>query len=298
MMLSLTEKKENKIKTILTDYLCKYKISARELARILGDIVPSFPVVTYGPLHYRHLEREKIKGLKYHKGNFEEKIRLSAKAKAEIQRWINNIDDSCHHTNILNLDTTIYTDASLTGWGITDGISPTRGLWHKAELERINVLELKAIEVGIYTYCKNKDFLHVRVMCDNVTAISYVNDMGGMKSQTSNNIACRIWDFCTKNQLWVSAAHIPGTINIEADKQSRVLQDATEWKFNPALFHKIVEKFGKPDIDLFATRINKQLDRYASWHPEPEAMAINAFSLTWNNNYFYMFPRFNLVGRV
>ena len=102
-------------------------------------------------------------------------------------------------------------------------------------------------------------------MCDNVAAISYVNNMGGgMKSQTYNNIACRIWDFCTKKQLWVSAAQIPGTINIEANKQSRVLGDATEWKLNPALFHKIVEKFGKPDIDLFATRINKQLDRYVA----------------------------------
>ena len=38
--------------------------------------------------------------------------------------------------------------------------------------------------------------------------------------------------------------------------QSRALEDATEWKLNPAVFHKIVEKFGKPDIYLFATRIN------------------------------------------
>ena len=218
------------------------------------------------------------------------------KAKTEIQWWINNTDNSCHHINIPNPDITIYTDASLTGLGITDVIFPPRGLWHMAELEHINVLELKAIEIGIYTYCKNKDFLHVRVICDNVTATSYVNNMTGMKSQTCNNIACRIWDFCTKNQLWVSATHITGTINIEADKQSRVLEDATEWKLNPGLFHKIVEKFGKPDIHLFATRINKQLDRYVSWHPEPEAMAINAFSLTWNNNYFYMFPPFSLVG--
>ena len=129
-------------------------------------------------------------------------------------------------------------------------------------------------------------------MCD------YVNNMGGMKSQTCNNIACRIWDFCTKNQMWVSAAHMPGIINIEADKQSRVLEDATKWKLSPVLFHKTVEKFGKPDIDIFTTRINKHLDRYVSWHPEPEAMAINAFSLSWNNNYFYMFPPFSLVGRV
>ena len=85
-------------------------------------------------------------------------------------------------------------------------------------------------------------------MSDNVTTISHVNNTGGMKSQTCNDIACRIWDFCTKNQLWVSTVHIPGTINNEADKQSRVLEDATEWRLNPALFHKIVEKFGKPDI--------------------------------------------------
>ena len=135
-------------------------------------------------------------------------------------------------------------------------------------------------------------------MCDDVTAISYVNNMGGVKSQTCNDIVCRILDFCTKNQLWLSAAHIPGTVNIEADKQSRVLEDATEWKLNPALFQKIAEKFGKPDIYLFATRINKHVDRYVFWHLEPKAMAINAFCLTWNNNYFYMFPPFSLVGQV
>ena len=72
-----------------------------------------------------------------------------------------------------------------------------------------------------------------------------------IESQTCNNVACRIWDFCTKNQLWPSAAHIAGTVNIEADKQSRVLEDATEWKLYPALFQKIVEKLGKPDIRSF-----------------------------------------------
>ena len=61
---------------------------------------------------------------------------------------------------------------------------------------------------------------------------------------------------------------------------------------------KIVDKFGKPDIDLFASRINRQLTRYLPWHPEPEAMAVNAFSLTWNDNYFYMFPCFSLAGQV
>ena len=107
MTLSLTDENKNKIKTILTDCLGKCKISLREWARILGNIVASFPAVTYGSLHYRHLEKEKITGLQYHKGNFEGKIRLYAEAIAEIQWWINNIDNSCHHINIPNPDITI-----------------------------------------------------------------------------------------------------------------------------------------------------------------------------------------------
>ena len=65
-------------------------------------------------------------------------------------------------------------------------------------------------------------------MCDSVTAIAYNNDMGGIKSETCNNIASRIWNFCTENKLWVSPAHIPAKDNIETDQQSRILQDATE----------------------------------------------------------------------
>ena len=88
-------------------------------------------------------------------------------------------------------------------------------------------------------------------MRDNVTAIADVNDMGGIKSETGNNIACRIWIFHIENKLWASAAHIPGKNNIEADQQSTMLRDATKWKIHPELFHKIVYKFGKSGIDRY-----------------------------------------------
>ena len=50
--------------------------------------------------------------------------------------------------------------------------------------------------------------------------------------------------------MWISAANIPGKDNIEADQQSRILQDATESKLDPELFQKIVDRFGKPEIDI------------------------------------------------
>ena len=46
------------------------------------------------------------------------KIKLSAQTKTEIQWWINNIDNSCHHINISNSDIAIYTGESLG-----DGVS-------------------------------------------------------------------------------------------------------------------------------------------------------------------------------
>ena len=70
MKLSLTNEKRKNIKTLLMNCLHSHQISIRELAKILENIVASFPAVTFGILHYRHLEREKISGLKYHKGNF------------------------------------------------------------------------------------------------------------------------------------------------------------------------------------------------------------------------------------
>ena len=111
---SLTGDKKCKIKNLLVNCLHSQQVSKRELARMLGNIVASFPAVTFGPLHYRHLETVKIRGLKYHKGNFKGEINLSVKVVSEIHLWINNIDNSCHHINsILNPDITIHTDASV-----------------------------------------------------------------------------------------------------------------------------------------------------------------------------------------
>ena len=53
-----------------------------------------------------------------------------------------------------------------------------------------------------------------------------------------------------------------------------------------------------PVIDLFASRINKQFVRYASFRPDPEAETIDAFTIQWGNLKFYMFPPFSVVPAV
>ena len=122
---------------------------------MLGNVVASFSTVNFELLHYRHLDRDKIRGLKYYKDDFERKISLSLKVVSEIHWWINNIGILCDHmNNIPNPVITINTsDGNLTCCGISNRISPSGDIWHKAELGHINILELK----GFMAYINNMD---------------------------------------------------------------------------------------------------------------------------------------------
>lgn len=58
--------------------------------------------------------------------------------------------------------------------------------------------------------------------------------------------------------------------------------------------------YGKPDIDLFASRLNCQISCYFSWKPDNHAQAVDAFkqSRTICTNYMYIFPPFSVNGLV
>ena len=61
-----------------------------------------------------------------HEGIVPKRFEDKLSAKAEIQWWINNIDNSCHHINISNSDIAIYTDESLAG-GVSLMVYPHPG---------------------------------------------------------------------------------------------------------------------------------------------------------------------------
>ena len=54
----------------------------------------------------------------------------------------------------------------------------------------------------------------------------------------------------------------------------------------------------KPEIDLFASRLNKHLPSYISYKPDPTATAVNAFTLSWACKVVYCFPPFCVIPRV
>ena len=78
---------------------------------------------------------------------------------------------------------------------------------------------------------------------------------------------------------------------------SRLQNENSEWRLSPIFFQRILEVFYfKPEIDLFASYIHYQIGQYASWHPDINAVAIDAFSISWSELNFYAFPPFSLIG--
>ena len=67
--------------------------------------------------------------------------------------------------------------------------------------------------------------------------------MGGCKSVRCNEVTIEIWNWAIPKNIWLSAAHIPGAENSDADFQSRHLNDNLEWSISNEAFQKIVTQF-------------------------------------------------------
>ena len=254
----------------------------------------------HGPLYYRNLEEDKKLALKLHKGNFDALMGLSLPAKNDLEWWIKNVDDSFNSISHGDPDITITTDASKRGWGAEFENIATGGHWAENESrQHINVLELIAGFIGLKTFAKRKENIHIRLRIDNTTAVSTINHMGTNHSDDCNAIGKQIWEWCIAKKIWLSASYIPGKHNVTADVESRRKQNGSEWMINQKILQQCFESlsFG-PDIDHFASRINYQLEKYVSFKPDPGAITIDAFSLDWANLKFYAFPPFSVIPMV
>lgn len=98
-------------------------------------------------------------------------------------------------------------------------------------------------------------------------------------------------------RIWITAKFLPGSLNHVADGKSRKFRDELEWKLDTEVFELLCTRYGKPGVDLFASCLNAEVDKYVSWFPDPGAMATDAFSIYWKEVYFYAFPPFCLISR-
>ena len=107
---------------------------------------------------------------------------------------------------------------------------------------------------------------------DNRAALTYLVKMGGIRNLLMIQEAKEIWEFCSANQITLTAEYLTGTLNTRADKASREMKNwSSEWILNKPIFQKMKQTLGPVDVDLFATRLCHQIPKYISWQPDPHA---------------------------
>ena len=108
-----------------------------------------------------------------------------------------------------------------------------------------------------------------------------------------------IWEWCISRHIWISAAYLPGKLNVTADAESRLNNSNLEWMLNrDTLAQALTILNFMPEIDLFASRLNKQFAVYASYKPDPQAVAVDAFTMHWASLKFYAFLPFSVIPLV
>ena len=76
------------------------------------------------------------------------------------------------------------------------------------------------------------------------------------------------------------------------------MKERSDWMLCPEIFRSIQAQLGPLEIDLFASRLTKQLPTYVSWRPDPEALVTDAFSMNWNGLKACTNPPWNMISRV
>lgn len=87
----------------------------------------------------------------------------------------------------------------------------------------------------------------------------YINNMGGTKSISLNNLARELWLWCISRDLNLTVVHIPGISNVKADFNSRSMNLRNEWVLHPRVLNWLTPTLFTQDIDLFALRVNAKL---------------------------------------
>ena len=297
MTVSLTSKKQDKIRNMAIELLNSRKVTIRDLASFIGNLVATQPAVPLAPLRYKYIEIAKNKLLNANNGVYDAKVSLASKERFHIAWWADNVHKQYKSLRNLQPQLELFTDASLLGWGATLGNQKTGGEWSFLDKAHINVLELKAVLFGLRSLCGDLRQTHIIVRSDNTTTVACIERCSSTKIELLR-LTDEIFTWAQSRSIALSAEHIRGVDNVDADLASRSFNPDTEWMIDPPVFQELCLIYKRPSIDLFATRINAQLPRYVSWRPDPHAYATDAFTIDWNFKFHYIFPPFSLIGRI
>lgn len=293
--IELTKEKRTKIQDEIKKISHLDRCKIRHFAQFVGLLTSACPGIEYGWLYTKVFERCKYLAL-LNTDDYEEYMSLPTYIQEDLSWWLNSVNHSVCPIREEKYCMEIFSDASKTGWGAACGQETACGQWSQIEKDfHINQLEILAAFFGLKIFGKDMRNCQIVLRIDNTTAIAYINRMGGVRFPHLNMVTRELWQWCEQRHIHVFASYISSKDNETADAESRRVHPDIEWELSKEAFEKLVNMFGMPEIDLFASRINKKCQKYVSWQRDPDAYAVNAFTIDWKNLYFYAFPPFAMI---
>ncbi|CAJ0944859.1 unnamed protein product [Ranitomeya imitator] len=194
----------------------------------------------------------------------------------------------------------VTTDASLLGWGAVFLHPSAQGRWTVRESRLpINILEIRAIRLALSRFHTLLAGHPIRVQSDNVTAVAYINHQGGTRSRAAMQEVSHILRWAETNHSTISAVHIPGVENWAADFLSRQGLASGEWELHPEVFRQICLRWGTPDVDLMASRLNAKVHNFIARSRDPQAIGVDALISPWHPFQLpYVFPPLPLLPKA
>ena len=299
-IVSATQERFQKIKTLIQECSSRNQTSALMLLRILGVMASTIQVMRLGRLHMRPIQLYLIHFWSPKFRDIKALVPVNSVLRSHFQWWLQeeNVLEGVPLQPVLP-EVSITTDASLTGWGAVCLDKAAQGCWSEQESQlHINLLEMEAVIRAVRQFRMDLMGKAILIRSDNMSVVTYINKQGGTRSPS---LCMRVWQlFMEVEQLSsrITATHVAGILNQRADHLSRFRIQATEWMLNRSVVHQIFHCLGRPLIDLFASDRNHVLPTFCSWLPSQNAYQIDAFSLSWTGMFAYAYPPICLIPRI
>jgi ribonuclease HI len=221
---------------------------------------------------------------------------LSAEARRCLGWWVHRSHDLMGR---LFRPTTVpairvLSDAGPEGWGavIREKGQPTKrlsGTWTTEEVAlHQNVKEALALKHSIPAVADRLSSRRVHWVTDS-RVLFYTVRKGHSHSDQLSRVVEGLRQLLEQTQH-LQIQHITSQEMRRADHLSRKVVDRHGWALDQQVFNSIANSWFQPNIDLFATRTNTKLARYASRHFDPGGVE-DAFNIAdWTKAYAFPPP--------
>ena len=275
--------------------------TARRLHAFIGQMESMSSLVPGGRVHKRPLQAAVRSRWAQASQSWSTRIKLGPWFSEAVSQWFVT-DWALSGVSMTPPDPTVtlYTDASIKGWGGHIGDQVVAGDWLPADMDHINVLEMEAVHRCLIHFLPLVQNQSVLLLSDNLTVVCYLNKQGGTRSPRLCSMSLNILQWCDEHGVVLIAKHLAGALNIVADQLSRSDQILpSEWSISSGILSQVWSHFGDtPHVDMFATCFNFKLPTYVSPVRDDSALFQDAFSRSWKGLFFYAFPPFTMIGKV